>query len=96
MLEKVREFGAKVKGKCMLAVGAVSAAVMSTGVMAFASESSGGGSNLPSIAITQDMLVPMVEGVMANVTAILPVGISLFAMFLGIRILPKMISKFVG
>lgn len=68
-----------------------------TSVVAFATEGSGGGTttNLPSIAITTEMLTPLVEGVVANVQVILPVGLGLFAIFLGIRIIPGLISRFV-
>lgn len=52
-------------------------------------------SGLPTIAITQDMLTPLVEGVVANVGVVLPVGLGLFAIMLGIRILPGLISRFV-
>lgn len=58
----------------------------------FASETGSG--SLPSVAITTDMLTPLVEGVVANVGVILPVGIGLLAISIGIRILPKLISKF--
>jgi len=65
-------------------------------VVAFAAEgNSGGAGTLPSISITTDMLTPLVEGVMSNVQVILPVGLGLFAIFLGIRIIPGLISKFV-
>ena len=64
-------------------------------VVAFASESGGGAGNLPNMAITTDMLSPLVEGVMSNVQVILPVGLGLFAIFLGIRIIPGLVSRFV-
>lgn len=86
----------KVKEKKALVAGAVAGAMvpMST-VVAFAEEAGGGASSLPSIAITTEMLTPLVEGVMANVQVILPVGLGLFAIFLGIRIIPGLITKFV-
>lgn len=64
-------------------------------VVAFANETGGAGSSLPSFAITEAMLTPLVEGVMANIQVILPVGLGLFAIFLGIRIIPGLISRFV-
>lgn len=73
-------------------VGAMSAA---SSVVAFAADTGGSGSSLPSIAITTDMLTPLVEGVMSNVQVILPVGLGLFAIFLGIRIIPGLVSRFV-
>ena len=73
-------------------VGAVPAA---SSVVAFAADAGSSGSSLPSIAITTDMLTPLVEGVVANIQIILPVGLGLFAIFLGIRIIPGLISRFV-
>ena len=46
-----------------------------------------GGADLPTIAITTDMLKPLVEGVVANIGVVLPVGLALFAIMLGIRII---------
>ena len=44
--------------------------------------------------ITSDMLQPLVDGIVANVNVILPIGISLFALFIGIGIVPTLIKKF--
>lgn len=44
--------------------------------------------------ITSDMLKPLVDGIVANVNVILPIGISLFALFIGISIVPTLIKKF--
>lgn len=85
------------KAKKMVLAGTVAGAMvpLST-VVAFAEEpGSSGAATLPSIAITTEMLNPLVEGVMANVQVILPVGLGLFAIFLGIRIIPGLITKFV-
>lgn len=99
MFEKVKMMAANVKEKAnakMLAFPAVGTAVaLGTSAVAFAAEDgTGTTSNLPNLAITTDMLTPLVEGVTANIAVILPVGIGIFAIFLGIRILPKLISKF--
>lgn len=65
-------------------------------VVAFAvDEGSGAAGSLPNLVITTDMLSPLVEGVVANVQVILPVGLGLFAIFLGIRVIPGLISRFV-
>lgn len=45
-------------------------------------------------AITTEMLQPLVDGVTANIGVILPIGLGLFAIFLGINIIPKLITKF--
>lgn len=65
-------------------------AVAATSVSAFAAE----GDPLPTIAITTDMLKPLVDGVISNVGVILPVGIGLFAILLGIRLIPSVVSRF--
>ena len=38
--------------------------------------------DLPTIAITEEMLEPLVQGVIANVSVVLPVGLALMAVFL--------------
>jgi len=45
-------------------------------------------------AITTDMLEPVLEGVKANIGVILPVGIGLFAICLGIRFIPRIFRMF--
>lgn len=83
----------KLKG--LLFSGVAVAVPVATSVVAFAEEQGGSGSDLSGIAITTEMLNPLVEGVMANVQVILPVGLGLFAIFLGIRIIPGLITKFI-
>lgn len=48
----------------------------------------------PTATITEAMLQPLVDGVTANVGVILPVGLGLFAIFLGISLIPRLIKKF--
>ncbi len=50
--------------------------------------------SLSGVAITTEMLSPLVDGVVANVGVILPIGITLFAIFIGIGLVPKLIKKF--
>ena len=84
------------KLKMCLSAALVGAVPVAPSVVAFAAETGGGTTTtLPSIAITTEMLTPLVEGVMSNVQVILPVGLGLFAIFLGIRIIPGLISRFV-
>ena len=47
-----------------------------------------------SATITEAMLQPLIDGVTANVGVILPVGLGLFAIFIGINLVPKLIKKF--
>ena len=46
------------------------------------------------VAVTAEMLSPLVDGVTANVAVILPIGIALFAIFIGIGLIPSLIKKF--
>lgn len=82
------------KKRTMAFMLAMSVIVLTT-VVAFAAESGASGSDLSGIAITTEMLNPLVEGVMSNVQVILPVGLGLFAIFLGIRIIPGLITRFI-
>lgn len=47
-----------------------------------------------SAAVTTDMLTPLVDGITANIAVILPVGIAIFAIFIGINLIPKLIKRF--
>lgn len=58
---------------------------------AFASD----GTPLPTIAITQEMLTPLVEGVISNIGVVLPIGIGLFAIMLGVKLVPRIVGWFV-
>lgn len=49
---------------------------------------------LADAAITSDMLSPVLEGVTANIGVILPIGIGLFAICLGIRFIPRIFKMF--
>ena len=50
---------------------------------------------LPFLDLSQDILAPILYGIYANISVILPIGLGLFAIFLGIRIIPGLISRFV-
>lgn len=71
------------------------ATAVGTSAIAFAQTPGAGADPLPVFNITNSMLTPLVEGVIANVGVILPVGLGLFAVFLGIRLIPGLISSFV-
>lgn len=51
---------------------------------------------LANIAITTDMLSPILDAITANIGVILPVGIAVFGIMLGIALVPKLIKKFSG
>ena len=48
---------------------------------------------LPYPSITEMMLLPVLYGIYANISTILPIGLGLFSIFLGIRIIPAVISR---
>ena len=83
--------------KLFLMPSLMGAMVAGSTVVAFAS--GGGGDpflDLPKINITTAMLQPLVEGVVANVNVVLPVGLAIMGLMLGIRIIPSLIRRFVG
>lgn len=46
------------------------------------------------IAITSAMLAPLTDAVVSNLGVILPVGLGLMAVMLGIRLIPRVIHSF--
>ena len=58
-------------------------------------EEPGVATDLPTFTITQDMMMPLVDGVVSNIGVILPVGLTIFAIIIGIRLIPGLISSFV-
>lgn len=86
----------EVKAKA-LAVPAL-AGVMAAGssVVAFASGSSNPSLDLPQINITTQMLAPLVDGIVSNVNVVLPVGLGIMGLMLGIRIVPSLLRRFTG
>lgn len=76
-----------------LVTGAATTAVtVAASIPAFASGS--GSDSLSSVAVTSDMLSPLLDGITANIGVILPIGIAIFAVFIGINLVPKLIKKF--
>lgn len=69
-------------------------AALSSTVTAFAADETSTSYTFPTVNITTDMLNPLVQGIVDNISAILPVGLGIFAVFLGIRIIPSLISRF--
>lgn len=73
----------------------VKATIFGAPVLALATTTAfASGDSLPTIAITTDMLKPIIDGIVANVGVVLPVGLALFSIGLGIRIIPGLISRF--
>ena len=99
MFEKVKNKFAEMKtnfNSKMLTVPASAAALLTTlSVSSFASEGSEAVTELPTIVITEEMLTPLVDGVVSNIAAILPTGLGLMGLILGIRLIPGVIARLV-
>ena len=95
MIEKTKAMKAQAKALLFPALAGVVAAGLS--VVAFAAETGTDAAlELPKINITTQMLQPLVEGIVANVNVVLPVGLGIMGLMLGIRIIPSLIRRFVG
>ncbi len=44
--------------------------------------------------ITQELINPVVEAVTNNITAVIPAGLSILALSLGVTAVPKILRKF--
>lgn len=86
----------KANARALLFPALVGAVTVGSSVVAFASESGSTALELPKINITTQMLQPLVEGIVANVNVVLPVGLGIMGLMLGIRIIPSLIRRFVG
>lgn len=47
-----------------------------------------------SIAITSDMLQPITDAVVNNLNVLLPVGISIMGIMIGVSLIPRIVYKF--
>lgn len=86
MFEKLRNF--VVKHKALTSTAAVGTTALATSLPCFAE----GEQNL--VMVTSDMLTPITNSITGNVGNTLPVGILIFAILLGISIIPRIIYKF--
>lgn len=85
----------KLKTKLFLVPALGGAMTLGSSLVAFAAKTGGGdASELPTISITTDMLTPLVEGVVSNIQVVLPVGLGLMGLMLGIKVIPRLISRF--
>lgn len=90
--EKISQHKAFVPAAC----GAL-APVLMTSVSTFAAgESSGGNAALDSVVVTSDMLQPVLDAITSNIAVILPVGVVLFGVMLGIALIPNILKRFTG
>ena len=98
---QIQGFFPMVKRQIVVSVGAaILPAALSVPAFASGSSSTPGAGDvaagLESVAISTEMLKPVVDGVAANLAVIIPIGISLFAILLGVTLIPKVIKKFLS
>ena len=87
----------KMNAKALLFPALASVTAAGSSVVAFAAGSSRSPAlELPKINITTEMLQPLVEGIVANVNVVLPVGLGIMGLMIGIRIIPALIRRFTG
>ncbi len=97
MFVKAKEFVNRQKYRLLASAGTAIVPVM-VSVQCFAAETGGTvtDEDLAPVAITTDMLRPIVNAVSANIGVILPIGIILFGILLGVTLVPKVIKKFLS
>lgn len=49
---------------------------------------------LIGVAITTEMLTPLVDSLTANIGVLLPVGISIMGIMIGVSLIPRIVYKF--
>lgn len=47
------------------------------------------------VEITAEMLEPLVDGINSNMTVIVPVGLTIMAAFIGIKMIPRVVGWFI-
>lgn len=99
MFDRVKVFVAGCKQRIMVSAGAA-ILLVALSLPASASSSTPDAGDvtvgLESVAISTEMLKPVVDGVAANLAVIIPIGIALFAILLGVTLIPKVIKKFLS
>lgn len=90
---KEKFVGLKRKAAVFMAVIAV-ATMTALPALAAEGDTVTGGSALESVIVTEEMLTPIVDAVSSNVRVILPVGVTIFGILLGIFLIPKLFQKF--
>lgn len=66
--------------------GVASAAVSGLALSTFAAD--------PKVAITTEMLEPVVDMIISNIAVVMPIGLTLFGIMAGIAIVPRLIRAF--
>lgn len=47
-----------------------------------------------NVVVTSDMLAPVVDAITGNLAVLLPVGLTIMAVMIGVAIIPRIIYKF--
>lgn len=85
--EGMASFKTRMSGKALAASSMCATMLATTGITAFAQSP-------PTFALTEDMFKPLTDGITSNLAVVLPIGLGIFAIFIGIAIIPRVISKF--
>ena len=99
MFDRVKVFFAGCKQRIMVSAGAAILPVALSLPASASSSTPDAGDvtvGLESVAISTEMLKLVVEGVADNLAVIIPIGIALFAILLGVTLIPKVIKKFLS
>ena len=99
MFDRVKVFVAGCEQRIMVSAGAAILPVALSLPASASSSTPDAGDvtvGLESVAISTEMLKPVVDGVAANLAVIIPIGIALFAILLGVTLIPKVIKKFLS
>lgn len=67
---------------------------VASAVTAFASVNPDPPLNVPRVTITNSMLQPLIDAVVANLAMIIPAGIGLFGILFAIKLIPRVFSSF--
>lgn len=82
----------RLKSLLFLALAIVMCAMLC--VVAFANDGGESFSIDYSSIFSEDMFIPLLEGIMSNVRVLLPIGLGLFAVFLAPRLILIILDKF--
>lgn len=88
MLEKVKSRFLAIRTK-IIAVAGVTGVGVASSVPAFAT----GGSD-SAVVVTSEMLEPVVSAITDNLGVLLPVGLTILAVMIGVSLIPRIIYKF--
>lgn len=87
MFSKVKNFVSRHKGL-------TSAVTVGTSAMALAVPSFAETTTAPLVNVTADMLSPITESITSNLTTLLPVGITIMGIMIGVSLIPRIVYKF--